>query len=75
MTREQADWLGKNKPYRALGQPPGFGARYVKVGMLHPDGTFELRVRGQRSTVREGSFEVGVLEVNPNPGMQQGPPR
>jgi len=72
MTGEQANWLRQNKEYRALGQRPGLGARYVRIGMLHADGTFELHPRGRRPNVKPGSFEVGVLEVKPVAGVQTG---
>lgn len=72
MTGPQKAWLDANKPYRALGQRSGSGARYVKIGMLHVDGTFELQQRGVRLSVRQGSFEVGILEMTPQAGMQSG---
>lgn len=64
MTGEQADWLRSHRAegYRPLGNTPG-GARWIKVGMLHADGTFELRQGRARPSVRVGSFEVGVLET------------
>jgi|WetSurMetagenome_2_1015567.scaffolds.fasta_scaffold00813_17 hypothetical protein len=63
MTGPQKKWLDANRPYRPLGQPPGAGAAYVKVGILHEDGAFELKQRGGRPNVRPGSFEVGILEL------------
>jgi hypothetical protein len=66
MTAEQKSWLDSNKPYRAIGQVSGF-SRYVRRGMLYPDGTFELTIRGQRPRVVQGCFEVGILE-NKIPG-------
>ena len=70
MTSEQAEWLRTHRAegYRALGMAPG-NARWIKVGMLHPDGTFELRLGQARPAVRVGSFEVGVLEVGPTRDM------
>ena len=62
MTGEQATWLAKNKPYRAVGRPGG-NSHYVKVGILHADGTFELKPRVGRPRVTPGCFEVGILEV------------
>lgn len=66
MTGEQAKWLQDHRAegYRPLGNTPG-NARWVKVGMLHPDGKFELRLGRARPAVRQGSFEVGVLEIGP----------
>jgi hypothetical protein len=71
MTGEQKSWLDAHRAegYRALGNTPG-GARWVKVGMLHADGTFELKLGRARPAIRVGSFEVGVLEVGPAPQMQ-----
>jgi hypothetical protein len=69
MTGPQADWLRANKAYRAVGNVPS-GGSYVKRGMLHADGEFELINRGVRPNVRVGSFEVGVLELPPQRGMQ-----
>lgn len=72
MTGAQAEWLRSHKEFRALGQRPGLGARYVDVGMLHADGTFEPHPRGRRPNVKPGSFEVGKLEVKPVAGIQTG---
>jgi hypothetical protein len=61
MTGEQATWLRKNAPYRALSNAPS-GMRWTKKGMLHADGKFDLQPPRGRAPVRAGSFEVGVLE-------------
>jgi len=67
MTPQQADWLRQNKPYRALHPAPG-GFRFVKKGILHGDGTFELREQGKSPRITQGCFEVGVLEeIKPQP--------
>ena len=62
MTREQKEWLDRNKHFRAVGRAPG-NCRWVDTGMLHPDGTFEKATPGRRPGVKPGSFEVGVLEL------------
>jgi hypothetical protein len=62
MTAAQARWLAQNKPYRPLNVTAG-ASRYVKVGVLHEDGAFELKARGERPRITPGCFEVGVLEV------------
>jgi hypothetical protein len=71
MTGEQANWLRTHRAegYQPIGVLPG-GCTWVKRGMLHPDGTFEAMVRGQRPAVRQGSFEVGVLQHAQGAGMQ-----
>jgi hypothetical protein len=69
MTGEQADWLRKNRQYRATGRLAS-GSRYVKTGMLHVDGAFELHPPRGRAAVKQGSIEVGVLEAVG--GMGQG---
>lgn len=70
MTGEQKKWLDDNRVhgYRPLGATPG-GGRWVNVGMLHADGTFELKLGRARPTVKPGSFEVGVLEHSGAPHM------
>lgn len=64
MTGEQASWLQEHKRegYRAVGRPGG-NSRYIKVGILHADGTFEPKPRVGRPRVTAGCFEVGILEV------------
>lgn len=71
MTGEQKTWLDAHRAegYRPLGTTPG-GGRWVKIGMLHADGTFELKVGTKRPSVRMGSFEVGVLEIGPATEMR-----
>jgi hypothetical protein len=71
MTAEQAKWLNEHRAegYRALGVAPG-GSQWVKVGMLHADGTFELKLGRARPAIRVGSFEVGVLESTQAPQMR-----
>ena len=71
MTGEQAAWLTAHRAegYRPLGTLPGGGARWVKRGMLHPDGKFEL-MTGQRPAIHVGSFEVAVLEHSQAPEMR-----
>jgi hypothetical protein len=61
MTNEQSIWLRHNPNYRPLSRSPS-GFRWGKVGMLHPEGIFELTPPRMRPAVRQGSFEVGVLE-------------
>ena len=61
MTGAQSDWIRKNKPYRAVAQPPS-GMRWAKRGMLHEDGKFDLTPPRGRPVVKPGSFEVAVLE-------------
>lgn len=61
MTGAQADWLRSNPPYRAIAVAPS-GHQYVKRGMLHADGSFDLHVGGRNRVVKQGSIEVGVLE-------------
>jgi hypothetical protein len=69
MTGPQKDWLDSHRAagYRPLGKPPGAVqvARFVKIGALYPDGSFELKLsHGHRySKIEAGMFEVGVLEV------------
>ena len=60
MTGDQASWLQKNKPYQALPSRPASGTTYIKRGMLHADGTFELAQKGVRPKITQGCFEVGV---------------
>lgn len=72
MTGEQKIWLDAHQAegYRPLGVAPG-GWRWVRIGMLHADGTFEAKTPGSRPSIRVGSFEVGVLvETNSAPQMQ-----
>ena len=62
MTAQQKAWLDGHPGYRAL-HAPGGGSRFVNVGLLHPDGTFEAkrtRTPGYSHLVPD-SFEVGVL--------------
>jgi hypothetical protein len=61
MTRQQKQWLDKNRTYRVVGQRAGH-TRYAKLGILHADGKFDLHQPGSRARVTPGSFEVGVLE-------------
>jgi hypothetical protein len=72
VTAEQAAWLNANKPYRAVGQRAG-STEYLKRGILHADGRFELILRGVRPNITPGCFEVAVLHVKgtpmPNPGF------
>lgn len=64
MTSEQAEWMNKHRPegYRVIGTLPG-GCQWVRRGMLHADGTFDLQQGRARPPVRVGTFEVGVLEL------------
>lgn len=77
MTNEQKTWLDDHKAegYRVRGRAAG-NAAWLKSGMLHADGTFELVGRGARPNVRPGSFEVGILQTSegqlPNPGFNSG---
>jgi len=70
LTPQQKKWLDDNRAqgYRPLGVAPG-GAQWVRTGMLHPDGTFELRQGRARPAVQAGSFEVGVLQHRGAPDM------
>lgn len=69
MTAEQKKWLDDHRAegYRPLGVTPGAQAKYTKVGMLYPDGSFERRQSpGWRyGRAEQGMFECGVfvLEV------------
>jgi hypothetical protein len=67
MTNGQKLWLDSHKPYRAISNTPS-GFRWTKMGMLHADGTFEATIPGKRPAVRQGSFEVGILEEIFTPG-------
>lgn len=71
MTGEQKKWLDdhRHEGYRPLGVAPG-GGRWVKTGMLHADGTFELKLGRARPAIRQGSFEVGVMEHAGAPEMK-----
>lgn len=60
MTGEQADWLRKNRAFRAATVRPGTH-RYTQLGMLMPDGKYEPHKPGHRPRVVEGAFEVGIL--------------
>ena len=63
MTGEQANWIRANKGYSALSSRVPSGHVYAKRGMLHPDGTFELKPRtGRYARISAGGFEVGVLQ-------------
>jgi hypothetical protein len=59
MTPAQTAWLAKNKSYSAV----NYGTRFERVGILHADGTFELRERGKIPRITVGAFEVGVKAV------------
>jgi hypothetical protein len=66
MTAEQAEWLREHRAegYRVCGQPPADGHhRFVKVGMLYPDGSFERKqsAHWRYTKAIEGMFECGVL--------------
>jgi hypothetical protein len=67
MTAEQKDWLDSHRAegYRPLGKSPGSQARFVRVGALYPDGSFELKQSRNHRYEKAilGMFEVGVLEV------------
>lgn len=69
MTGEQKAWLDAHRAegYRVMGNTPG-ASRWVRRGMLHPDGSFEPYLRA-RPSVRVGSFEVGILETREGPNM------
>lgn len=70
MTRQQQEWLRNNKAFQVEGSRLAPGDRAVKRGMLHPDGTFEEKLsRNQRTTVREGSFEVVQIERGAGGGL------
>lgn len=73
MTSEQKVWLDAHRfeGYRPMGVLPG-ACRWVKRGMLHPDGTFEPWVGRARPSVRQGSFEVAILE-HTSAGQMRGP--
>jgi hypothetical protein len=63
MTGAQKDWLDarRGQGYRPLGNAGGLG--WTQVGMLYPDGSFELKQsRGWRyERAEQGQFEVGIL--------------
>jgi hypothetical protein len=63
MTREQKEWLDSHKGHQPVSRPPVFGTRHAKKGMLHADGTFEPLADGGRPNIRQGSFQVAVIEV------------
>jgi hypothetical protein len=68
MTGEQKKWLDDHRAegYRPVGNAPGAQGKYVKVGMLYPDGTFERRswnLSGRYARAEAGMFECGILEV------------
>ncbi len=70
MTPLQADWLRKNKHYRAVPTIRAGNTTFVERGMLHPDGSFEKIVRGANPRVVVGSFEVGILKIPDDPGQR-----
>lgn len=74
MTSEQANWLREHRAegYQAIGKTPG-GCRWVRTGMLHADGTFELKLGRARPAIRVGSFEVGILEQGAGAPNMRGP--
>lgn len=76
MTAEQKAWLDarRGEGYRPMGALPG-GCRWVKRGMLHPDGIFELLLtrNARPSRFLPGSFEVAVLELTPAAPDMRGP--
>ena len=69
MTGDQASWLRKNPTYRAIASHTPSGMRYIRRGMLHEDGRFDLTPQRGRPVVKPGSFEVGVLEEIQRGGM------
>lgn len=66
MTNEQKNWLDTHRAegYRIRGNQPGGNAKWIKAGMLHADGSFEAIIAGRRPPVRQGSFEVGILQAS-----------
>lgn len=69
MTPQQADWLRSHKNYRAMHQAGG-NTFFDKPGILHADGTFELREAGKNPRVTQGCFEVGILTVRQPAGQR-----
>ena len=67
MTSEQRRWLEKHPSYSPLGVPGGMVV-YMKRGMLHPDGRFELGITTKRPTDSMEAFPVGIREVR-QPGQ------
>lgn len=63
MTPQQAEWLRKNKHYRAVPTVRGGNAKYVDRGLLQPDGTFAPIIAGRIPPAQIGSFEVGVIKM------------
>ena len=67
MTSEQRAWLEKHPTYSPLGVPGGMIV-YMKTGLLHPSGKFELG----RTVLKPGdsmfAFPVGIREVR-QPGQ------
>lgn len=63
MTSEQRAWLEKHRNYSPLGVPGGMVV-YMKQGMLHANGKFELG-RTVRDPAKDpaGAFPVGIREV------------
>lgn len=62
MSPAQAEWLSKNRRFRAT-HTVGGNTRFAQRRMLHPDGTVDVIGRGSTPRVMLGSFEVGVLEL------------
>ena len=71
MTSEQRSWLEKHPNYSPLGIPGGMVV-YMKQGMLHPDGKFELGRTKPKPTDSFGTFAVGIRELR-QPGQLQDP--
>ena len=69
MTAEQKKWLDDHRAegYRPVGSRPGAQAKYTKIGMLYPDGSFERRAGGigwRYARAIEGMFECGVFVLD-----------
>jgi hypothetical protein len=61
MTPEQASWLRTNKQYRAVPTNRG-GVRYIDRKILHADGTTDAIMFNRYPPIRQGSFEVGIID-------------
>lgn len=52
--------------YRPVGERPGAQAKYAKIGMLYPDGSFERRqsANWRYSKAEMGMFECGIFVLD-----------
>jgi hypothetical protein len=68
VTAEQKKWLDDHRMegYRPVGERPGAQAKYAKIGMLYPDGSFERRqsANWRYSKAEMGMFECGIFVLD-----------